>query len=191
MRPQTLHTDQYDKSRGGYCDRDPRGVGDLVSDAQQIDEESMLFNVYSQKFRDLIDNDHETDPGLEAGQHWNGDEVRYEAQAQQAREDQYRADERGQRRRGHDELRRIAVRDHESELGTGENGERRRRTHAENARRAKQRVYQHRDESGIKPDGDRQPGHGRVGHCLGENDRGGRQTGDEIEAERALARLLQ
>ena len=51
------------------------------------------------------------------------------------------------------------------------------------ARRAEQRVDHHRDEGSIKTYGDGQPGYGRVGHCLGQNDRRGCETGDHVEAK--------
>ena len=65
----------------------------------------------------------------------------------------------------------------------GQDRQRRRRADAEHARRAEQRVDHHRDEGGVEAHGDGQPGDGRVGHGLGQHDRRGRETGDDVETE--------
>ena len=69
------------------------------------------------------------------------------------------------------------------ELGARQDRERARRADAEDARRAEQRVDEHRHERGVQPHRDRQAGHGGVGHGLWQDDRGRREAGDDIEAE--------
>ena len=101
----------------------------------------------------------------------------------QPRQHQQRADQRGQRGGRGDELRRVAVRHRQPELRAGEDRQRGRRTDAQHARRAQQRVDDHRDEGGIQADGDGQPGDRRVRHRLRQNDRGGREAGDHVEAQ--------
>ncbi len=137
----------------------------------------------AQQFRHLIEHDHEADPGLEACQHRRGNEVGDESQAQEARQQQHRADQCGQRGRRRDQLRRVAIRHDQSELRGGQDCQRCSGADAQHARSAEQRVDEHRDEGGVKTDRDRQSGDGRIGHGLGQDDRGGRETGNHVEAK--------
>ena len=83
-----------------------------------------------------------------------------------------------------DELRRVAVRHDQAELRAGQDRQRGGGADAQHARRAEQRVDHHRDEGGVEAHGDGQPGDGRVGHRLGQDDRGRREAGDDVEAQR-------
>ena len=69
-----------------------------------------------------------------------------------------------------------------AEFGAGQDRQRGRRADAQHARRAEQRVDDHRDEGGVQAHRHGQAGHGRVGHRLGQHDRGRGQAGDDIEA---------
>ena len=151
---------------------------------EEIGEESLLGDMDAQELRHLVQHDHESDPRFEAGQHRRGNEVGDESQAHQSRQNQHGADQRGQGCRRRDKLGRVAVRHGQAELGAGQDRQRGGRADAQHARRAEQRVDHHRDEGGVETHGDGQPGYGRVGHCLGQNDRRGRETGDDIEAKR-------
>ena len=174
---------------GGHRERHQRGLRNVLHDAEEIDEEPLLRDVDAQEFRHLVQHDHESDPGLEARQHRRGNEVGDESQTHQSRQNQHGADQHGEGGRRRDKLRRVAVRHDQAELGAGQDRQRGGRADAKHARRAEQRVDHHRDEGGIKTHGDGQPGHGRVGHCLGQNDRRGRETGDDVEAKRSGALL--
>ena len=187
MRPQPLHADQHRERRHRHGQRDQRGFGNVLRDAQDVGKEALLGDVDAQELGHLVEHDHEADPGLEAGQDRRGNEVGDEPQPQQAASEQHRADQRGQRGRRRDELGRVAVRNRQAELRAGQDRQRGGGTDAEHARRAEQRVDHHRDEGGVQTDGDGQAGDGRVGHGLGQDDRGGRQAGDHVEAQSALA----
>ena len=188
MRPQALHADQH-----GEASPRPRASvssevsGRCCATLSEVGEEALLGDVDAEELRHLVEHDHEADAGLEAGQHRRGDEVGDEAQAQQPRQHQHRADQRGQRGRRRDELRRVAVGHDQAELRAGQDRQRGGGADAEHARRAEQRVDHHRDEGGVEAHRDRQPGHGRVGHGLGQHDGRGREAGDHVEAKRAGA----
>ena len=82
----------------------------MLHDAEEVVEEALLGDVDAQELRHLVQHDHESDPRLEAGQHRRGNEVGDESQAHQPRQEQHRADQRGQGGRRRDKLRRVAVR---------------------------------------------------------------------------------
>ena len=100
------------------------------------------------------------------------------------------ADQRGQRRGGRHELARVAVGNHQRQLGAGEDRQRRRRADAEHARRAEQRVDDHRNERGVEADRHRQPGDCGIRHRLGQHHRGRGEAGDDVEAPWAAGRRL-
>ena len=183
MRPQTLHADQHEQRRRGHRERQQRGLGNVLRDAEEVGEEALLGDVDSQKLRHLVQHDHEADPRLEACQHRRGNEVGDKPQTHQPRQEQHRADQRGQRGRRRDELRRVAVRHDQTELRAGQDRQRGGGADAEHPRRAEQRVDHHRDEGGVEADRNGQAGHRRVGHGLRQHDRRGRQAGDHVEAQ--------
>ena len=182
-RPQPFHRDQHREGREGDHQRDRRGFGHVVDDADGIEEEAVLGDVDAQQLGHLVEHDHQPDAGLESGKHRRRYEVGDEAESQEPRRDQRGADQQGQRRRRRHEARRIAVRHRQSQLRAGEDRDGRGRADAEHARGAEQRVDRHRDESGIQADRNRQAGHRRVSHRLGKDDRGGGQPGHQVEAE--------
>ena len=92
------------------------------------------------------------------------------------------ADQRGQRGGRRHELGRVAVRNHQRQCGAGEDRQRGRRADAEHARRAEQRVDDHRDEGGVETHRHGQSGHRGVRHRLGQHDRGRSEAGDDVEA---------
>ena len=161
----------------------------MLHDAEEVEEEALLRDVDAQELRHLVQHDHEADARFEAGQHRRGNEVGDESQTHQPRQQQHRADQRGQRGRRRDELRRVAVRHGQAELRAGQDRQRGGGADAEHARRAEQRVDHHRDEGGIQTHRNRQTGYRRVGHRLGQNDRRGREAGDDVEAQCSGARL--
>ena len=130
----------------------------MLRDADDVEEETPLGDVDSQKFRHLVQHDHETDSRFEAGQDRRGDEVGDEPQPHQPRQQQHRADQRGQRGRRRDQLRRVAVRHGQTELRAGQDRQRGSGADAQHPRRAEQRVDHHRDERGIEADRNRQTG---------------------------------
>jgi hypothetical protein len=69
MRPPTLHPDQHDERRSGHRQGDQGGLGQLIRDAEQVAEESLLRNVDAQELRHLVEHDHQADPRLEARQY--------------------------------------------------------------------------------------------------------------------------
>ena len=154
-----------------------------MRDAQEVAEEALLRDVDSQELRHLVEHDHEADPRFEARQHRRGNEVGDKPQTHQPRQQQHRADQRGQRGRRRDELRRVAVRHGQTELRAGQDRQRGGGADAQHPRRAEQRVDHHRDERGIQADRNRQAGNRRVGHRLRKNNRRGRQAGDHVEAQ--------
>ena len=83
--------------------------------------------------------------------------------------------------------RRVRVRRDERQLAGDENRNRRRRRHAERTRGAEQRIDDERDEAGVEPGLDRQARDRGVGQRFGDDDRGGRQAGDDVEARGDLA----
>ena len=68
----------YRHQHGSY-----REVRQRLEDVHDVAKESRLLDVYAQKFRELVDDDHEPDPGFETNEDWLGDEVRHEAEAQE------------------------------------------------------------------------------------------------------------
>jgi hypothetical protein len=74
-------------------------------------------------------------------------------------------------------------RDHQSQFRACENCKRRRRTDAEDPRRAQKCVHSHWDEGGVKANADRKSRDGRIGHRLGQHDGRRRQAGNDIEAQ--------
>ena len=99
------------------------------------------------------------------------------------RQEQHRADQRGEGGRRRDELRRVAVRHRQTELRAGQDPQCGSGADAQHPRRAEQRVNHHRDERGIETDRNRQAGNRRVGHGLRKNNRRGCQAGDHVEAQ--------
>ena len=161
----------------------------MLRDRQHVAEEAFLRDVDAQQLRHLIEHDHEPDPRLETGQDRRGDEVRDEAQPQRGGEDQRGADQRAQCGDGDEQAARISIRHGQPELRAYQYRQRGGGADAEHARGAEQRIEDHRHEGGVEADGDRQPGHGRVGHRFGQHHCGGREASDEIESQRCGARL--
>jgi hypothetical protein len=160
-----------------------------VSEAQYIAKEAVLLDVQAEELRQLVEHDHEPDPRLESGEHRRRNEVGNESQPQQARQQQHGADECAERRRRREKSRRIAVWHDQPELSPGEDRQRGGRTHAQYPRGSEQRVDQHRNECGVQANGDRQPGHRRVGHGLWQHDSGRGKAGDDVELpQRGLRR---
>ena len=153
-----------------------------MHDAEQVGKEPLLGDVDAEEFGHLVEHDHQADPCLEAGQHRRGNEVGDEPQAQQAGHEQHRADQRGQRGRRRDELRRVAVRHRQPELREDKDTQGGGGADTQHARRPEQGVHHHRDESRIEPYRNRQAGHRRVGHGLGQDDRRGHEAGHYVEA---------
>ena len=148
--------------------RQQRRVRHVRDDRQQILEKRVLRKMDAEQLRDLIDDDHDRDAGLEADQHRLGDEVRDEAQPEhRGRDEQDRADEQRQRRGGRSELARVAAGHDAAERRRGQDRDRRRRADAEEARRAEERIDHHRHERGVEADFDRKARDGRVGQAFG------------------------
>ena len=161
----------------------------MLRNAEKVVEEALLRDVDSQELRHLVQHDHETDPRFEACQDRRGNEVGDKSQAHQPRQEQHRADQRGECGRRRDELRRVAVRHRQTELRAGQDPQCGSGADAQHPRRAEQRVNHHRDERGIEADRNRQAGNRRVGHGLRKNNRRGCQAGDHVEAQRGGAGL--
>ena len=160
-----------------------------MHDAEEVAEEALLGDVDSQELRHLVQHDHETDARFETCQDRRGNEVGDKPQTHQPRHQQHRTDQRGEGGRRRYELRRIAVRHGQTELRAGQDRQCGGGADAQHPRRAEQRVDHHRDERGIKADGNRQTGNRRVGHGLGKNNRAGCQAGDHVEAQCGRAGL--
>ena len=139
-------------------------------------------NVHAEQLRHLIEHDHEADAGLEAGQDGRRNEIGDEPEAKHGGRDQQASGQRGERRSRRDQLARITVGNRKPELRSGEDCKGGRRTHAQDARCAKQRVDDHRHEGSVEPDAHRQARNRRVGHRLGQDDGRSRQACDCIEA---------
>ena len=92
----------------------------MMYDTEQIAEKALFRNVETQEFRQLVQHDHKGDPRLEAGQDRRGNKVGDEPQTQQRRQYQQYAHQGGQGGNGGDQLRRIAVRNRQTELRTGQ-----------------------------------------------------------------------
>ncbi len=71
--------------------------------AAEITEEAGLRDVHPEQLRDLVDDDHEPDAGLEAREHRVGDEVGDKPQSEHRRENEQDADQHGERCRRGDE----------------------------------------------------------------------------------------
>ena len=183
MRQVTLHADQHQERRGGNRERHQRGFWNVLRDADNVEEEAPLGDVDSQKFRHLVQHDHETYSRFEACQHRRGNKVGDKPQTHQPRQQQHRADQPGQCGRRRDQLRRVAVRHGQTELRAGQDRQCGSGTDAQHPRRAEQRVDHHRDERGIQADRNWQTGNRRVGHGLRKHHGSGRQAGDQVEAQ--------
>jgi hypothetical protein len=109
--------------------------------------------------------------------------MKFATKPRRSSQQQHRANEGGQRRRRGDQPARIAVGHRQAQLGARQDGQRGGGTDAEHAGGAEQRIDQHRDEGRVQADGHRQTGHGGIGHRLGQNDRGSRQSGHHIKAQ--------
>jgi hypothetical protein len=157
----------------------------MLDNAQQVLEEAVLGDVDAEELGHLVEHDHETDAGLESGEHRGGNEVGNESETGDPGEHQHRADEGGQGRGGGDELGRVAVGNDDGEPGAGEDRERRRRADAQHPRGSQDRVDDHRDEGGVEAHRHRQSGNGGVGHRLRQDDGGRREAGDDVEAQGA------
>ena len=188
MRRESLHEEEQDQGRQPDPERDERGFRQVLREAQEVAEEAVLGDVEAEEFRDLVADDDEPDPGLEAGQDRRGDEVRDEPQPQDRGGDQEQSGQRGQRRGRGDQPAGVAVGYGEGEFGRDQNREGRRRADAQHARGSEQRIDGHRDEGGIEPDADRQAGDGGVGHGLGEHDGCRRDASNDIGAPRRARR---
>ena len=117
-----------------HAERQQRGLGDVLGDAQQVGKEALLGDVGAEQLGYLVEHDHQADAGLEAGEHRRGNEVGDEAEAGHPGEHQHRPDQRGQRGGGGDQLGRVAVGHDDGELGAGEDRERGRRADAQHPR---------------------------------------------------------
>ena len=97
------------------------------------------------------------DARLEAGEHRVGDEVGDEARGAAATPSaEQDADQHRQRRRGGDQLGRVAAGRRTSELRRRQDRDGRRRADAERARGPEQRIDHHRHDGGVQPDLQRQ-----------------------------------
>ena len=67
----------------GHRQRQQRGLGQVLHDADEVGEEALLGDVDAEQLGHLVEHDHQADAGLEAGQHRRGDEIGDEAEAQQ------------------------------------------------------------------------------------------------------------
>ena len=81
----------------------------------------------------------------------------------------------------------VAVGHHQPELRAGQDRQRGGGADAEHARRTQQRVDQHRNEGRVQAHRHRQPGHGGIGHGLGQHHRCRDQAGDHVQAQRGCA----
>jgi len=54
-------------NRSGHRQRQQRRLGNVLHDAQKIGEKRMLGDMDAEQFRELIQQDYESDPCLEAG----------------------------------------------------------------------------------------------------------------------------
>ena len=146
--------------------------------------------MHSEELGRLVQQDDEADAGLEAGEYRRGDEIGDEAQAQEPGEKQQGANQGRQRRRRSEQLGRVAVRDHCTELGASEDRKRGGGTDAEHAGGAEQSVDGHRHEGGVETNLYGQARHGGVGHGLGQHDGGRRKPRDDVEAEPASIQVV-
>ena len=69
------------------------------------------------------------------------------------------------------------------ELGAGQDRQGRRGADAERTRGCEDRVDHHRHEGRVEPDLHRQPGDPGIGHGLGDHNRRGGQTGDQVQLQ--------
>jgi hypothetical protein len=158
----------------------------VLEDGKEVAKEPGLLDMDAEQLRDLIDHDHQPDPRLETSQHRLGDEVGDKAQPQHGRERQDDPDQHRQGGARDDQLRGRAVRHRAPQLGRGQDGDRRRGTHAERARGAEQRVDHHRHERRVQADLHRQAGDGGVRHRLRDDHRRRGQPSGHVAAEPVL-----
>ena len=79
VRPDPLHgQEQHQGSHNAECQSDERGLGKMLREAQHVAEEALFRDVDAEQLRHLIEHDHQTNAGLEAGQHRRRNEVRNE-----------------------------------------------------------------------------------------------------------------
>ena len=102
--PQALHRQQSKQRGDGNCQREQRCIRQMVHDTQDIAEETLLRDMHAEQLRHLIEHDHQSDAGLEAGQDRRRDEVGDEADAKRRGRDEENAGERGERRSRSDQL---------------------------------------------------------------------------------------
>ncbi len=137
----------------------------------------------AQDFADLADKDHHADAGFEAGQHRGRDEIGDHAQPEHKSQHQQGAHHDRQGGRSDEQFFTAAPGRDRGQRGGGQHPDGRRHAVAERARGTHQGIDQHRGQGRIQADLGRQPGNAGVGHGLGNDDRGGRQAGDQVQAQ--------
>ena len=167
-----------------------RHVGKSREDGLHVVQERALGEVDAENLGQLIDDDHDADAGLESDQHRFGDEIGHEPKTQNRSEDQRRAHHQREQRSGLQHRCRIAIGHRDAELGADQDRNGCGRACADRTRRAEHGVDDERHERRVETDLNRQPGDGCVGHRLRNDDGGGGETRDDIEAQpfRAICR---
>ena len=138
-RRHVLERHEQPQQRDGQEQRRYRRLRQLLRQRDQVAEEAGLREVDAQQLRELVDDDHEADARLEAGEHRVGDEGGDESQAEERRQPEQDPDQHRQRRRGGDERGRVAAWRRTSEFGGRQDGNRRRGADAERSRRSRAR----------------------------------------------------
>ena len=172
-RKEALNRNQNPHHDGAHRHGCQRGMWNALGDGQKVVNERALVKMKAQQLGDLIEHDDEPDPGFEADQHRFGDEVGYEAEAQECRQDEHDAYEQCQRRAGGRERRRISAWSCLTEGRCRQNGKRRRRAHAEWPGTSQRSVNPHGKKRGVEPNLHGKSGDRGVGHGFGDHDCGG------------------
>ena len=134
----------------------------------------------AEQFRNLVDHDQKSDPGLEPDQNRMRDEIGQKSQSQERGQQQDGAHQHGQRYQRANECLSITSGSDLSYLGADQYRDRRSRAHAEHARSACDRVDQHRYQGRVEPNLQRQCCDRGISHRDWNDDCRRGQTGDEI-----------
>ena len=143
--------------------------------------------MHAEQLRHLIEHDHDADSRLEAGQHGLGDERGQKTEAQDRCQREQDTDHQSQRGRSAQQHGRIAVGNHQREVGPREDRDRRRGAHAQHARAAEHRVNHQRHQRGVEPGLDGQARDRGVGHGLRNDHRRRDEAGDDVRPQPILA----
>ena len=149
-------------------------------DSGDVVHERALCEVDAENLRDLVDDDHHRNAGLEADQHRLGNEIGDEAEAEDRCQDQNSPHHHRQQRRRVEQRSGIAARHGFTELCGRQDCKRRAGTDAQWSRRAEHCIDDHRHERGIEAHLNRQACDGGIRHRLRNDDRGRRESRHDI-----------